>query len=462
MPNRTGARPTGARRRLPAAAAALVAACAAVGLPPARSQEPAGPAAPPRAAWRALPVPESENEYRCPVQGGATIGQGNFGGYSHQLTFAWDYTIPIGTPVVAARSGVVIASRTDSNIGGGDPRFEKDANEVRVKHSDGTIAVYGHLGKDASLVREGEFVLQGEIIATSGNSGFSTGPHLHYEVVKDDRTVSTSFADFTRTRGIPQEGDRHGPAAPPAVPQAAIAALKRLHRAAVVAETRGWPEIGLRILEDVPSGKNLGDYYYSRVIHSQRTAFRAAVEAEAARLTGAPVAAFADALLVKRFQVALKPVAETRPLLSTLAEKERTFPDPLKAAFAGAGGALTALVEGMVQECFDEIYTAGGKYMACHKAARGELREESLRCVRRLIDLYLNRAITELIRLKDEAERSLPEHHSVIRADGERVWKLCASLFGYMRDYFPDKKKDHDRDAKVVEYFYERIRKMTQ
>ncbi len=81
-----------------------------------------------------------------------------------------DVAGPIGTPIVAVQSGVVTYSRfNDGGYG----------NLVEITHPDGSLTLYAH--NDRLLVREGQRVSQGQQIAELGNTGFSTGPHLHFE-----------------------------------------------------------------------------------------------------------------------------------------------------------------------------------------------------------------------------------------------------------------------------------------
>ncbi len=82
-----------------------------------------------------------------------------------------DLTADIGTPVYAPADGVVELVRP-SNKGYG--------NMVKIQHAFGFGTIYAHL--DKFIVRNGEFVNKGQLIAWSGNTGLSTGPHLHYEV----------------------------------------------------------------------------------------------------------------------------------------------------------------------------------------------------------------------------------------------------------------------------------------
>ena len=90
----------------------------------------------------------------------------------------------IGTHVHAARGGVVVGSRDDSSIGGPDKKYEWDANYVLIKHDDGTYGHYVHLQKGGNRVKVGDIVKPGDWIGCSGNTGHTTGPHLHFAVFK--------------------------------------------------------------------------------------------------------------------------------------------------------------------------------------------------------------------------------------------------------------------------------------
>ena len=94
--------------------------------------------------------------------------------------------MPIGTDVVAALSGVVFDVASDNFRAGLD--FTHDgpaANVVRILHDDGTYAIYAHLNWNTIRVRPGQRVARGEYIANSGNTGYSSGPHLHFAVVRN-------------------------------------------------------------------------------------------------------------------------------------------------------------------------------------------------------------------------------------------------------------------------------------
>jgi murein DD-endopeptidase MepM/ murein hydrolase activator NlpD len=106
--------------------------------------------------------------------------------------YAVDFALPDGTPVYAAREGVVINARHDAFKGAIDPVLLDQANVVEILHDDGSIAVYAHLHWDSIRVRIGQHVKRGEYIANSGNTGFSSGPHLHFAVL-----VNSGFEDVS-------------------------------------------------------------------------------------------------------------------------------------------------------------------------------------------------------------------------------------------------------------------------
>jgi murein DD-endopeptidase MepM/ murein hydrolase activator NlpD len=99
--------------------------------------------------------------------------------------YAVDLALPDETPVYAARDGLVINLRHDSFRGSATPVMLDEANMIEILHDDGTIAVYAHLHWDSVRVHPRQRVMRGEYIADSGNTGFSTGPHLHFAVIRN-------------------------------------------------------------------------------------------------------------------------------------------------------------------------------------------------------------------------------------------------------------------------------------
>ncbi len=126
--------------------------------------------------------------YALPYTAGRSfeVTQGHHGGFSHTGAdeFAIDWKMPEGTPVLAARAGVIVAVKDDSEKGGPRRKFEDLANHVIIQHADGTMAHYCHFAPRTAQVRVGDEVAVGAALASSGNTGFSSGPHLHFAVFK--------------------------------------------------------------------------------------------------------------------------------------------------------------------------------------------------------------------------------------------------------------------------------------
>ncbi len=91
--------------------------------------------------------------------------------------------MPEGTEITAIRDGTVVAIKEDSNEGGpNEEQYVDKANYVWILHDDGSIANYLHLKKDGVLLNLGDKVKAKDVIALSGNTGYSTGPHLHLQL----------------------------------------------------------------------------------------------------------------------------------------------------------------------------------------------------------------------------------------------------------------------------------------
>jgi murein DD-endopeptidase MepM/ murein hydrolase activator NlpD len=140
--------------------------------------------------------------YALPYPPGKTyrVSQGFFGDFSHtgEFSHSIDWSMPIGSQVTAARAGEVVRLKSDSDEGGPDRKFFKRSNYVIVEHDDGTLGEYQHLRKDGVLVKLGQRVEVGDPIGLSGNTGFSSKPHLHFHVCvpvdsKDFRSVPIKF-----------------------------------------------------------------------------------------------------------------------------------------------------------------------------------------------------------------------------------------------------------------------------
>jgi hypothetical protein len=113
---------------------------------------------------------------------------------SHKGEYALDFKMKKGTKVCAARSGVVVAVREDSDKGGLKQEMLSEGNYIIIQHDDGSRANYWHLRKDGALVSAGDSIKQGQVIGLSGNTGYSAFAHLHFEVTAPGKgQVPTRF-----------------------------------------------------------------------------------------------------------------------------------------------------------------------------------------------------------------------------------------------------------------------------
>jgi murein DD-endopeptidase MepM/ murein hydrolase activator NlpD len=133
-------------------------------------------------------VHDDDYLYALPYASGRSyrVLQGYGSRFSHTglEAFAVDFDMPEGTPVHAARSGVVARVQESHSLGCWEDGCGRYANYVVVLHDDGTTGEYYHLQKNGALVEVGDHVNRGQIIGLSGNTGHTTMPHLHFAVYR--------------------------------------------------------------------------------------------------------------------------------------------------------------------------------------------------------------------------------------------------------------------------------------
>jgi murein DD-endopeptidase MepM/ murein hydrolase activator NlpD len=141
--------------------------------------------------------------YRYPWQGGVsyTVAQGNnnpSGSHNGSQAWAFDFKLPAGTQIRAARDGIVewlqegqtATYNPDLPTGPGNTPFpggslQNWGNAVRLRHSGGFTSWYFHIQTNGVLVKVNDEVKQGQVIALSDNTGRTSGPHLHFQVQAD-------------------------------------------------------------------------------------------------------------------------------------------------------------------------------------------------------------------------------------------------------------------------------------
>jgi len=147
------------------------------------------------ATWHHIPF-ERGHETR--------VTQGYHGQPSHTDTKAYsvDFQCDVGDRITASRAGIVWDIKEDSNEGCGDESCADQANFVILDHGDGTFSEYYHLQQYGALVEPGESVCAGQLIGLCGNTGFSTGAHLHFAVsdLTHQQTIPVRFHEIGAER----------------------------------------------------------------------------------------------------------------------------------------------------------------------------------------------------------------------------------------------------------------------
>ena len=142
---------------------------------------------------------DDEQLYRLPYASGKSyrVLQGYGSRFSHRglEQYAVDFNMSVGTPVHAARAGVVARIEETNDKGCWDDGCGAFANYIVILHNDGTTGEYYHLAQNGALVEVGDNVVAGEKIALSGNTGHTTMPHLHFAVYR--------AAEWGNTQSIP-------------------------------------------------------------------------------------------------------------------------------------------------------------------------------------------------------------------------------------------------------------------
>lgn len=139
-------------------------------------------------------------EYDLPFQRNKDfiLYQGYNGIISHVNDNSLDFKMDEGTEVTAAREGVVVKVVENNTESCPSEECKKFNNYIIIYHSDGTFANYVHLKNNGSIVEPGDVVKKGDLIGYSGNTGYSSGPHLHFscfilESIEKVRTIKTKF-----------------------------------------------------------------------------------------------------------------------------------------------------------------------------------------------------------------------------------------------------------------------------
>ena len=126
---------------------------------------------------------KSKNKYFYPVDiSKFKINYKDSPAHKGRLKYSVDFIVPQGTPVYAAAKGEIVWIRNNSKKGGPFKKYWLKGNRIVIKHKNKEYTAYEHLKYKSSLVKLGDNVKKGQLIAYSGNTGYSFCPHLHFEV----------------------------------------------------------------------------------------------------------------------------------------------------------------------------------------------------------------------------------------------------------------------------------------
>lgn len=131
---------------------------------------------------------ESNNFYNLPLPENTNVGHIVINNPAHTGNFrgAIDFQVPVGTPIIAAQDGVVVAVVNNYDKYGLTEEFAHFLNEIVIEHNNSEFSQVAHLAKDSALVKPGDKVTRGQTIAQTGLSGWMTEPHLHFFVFTYD------------------------------------------------------------------------------------------------------------------------------------------------------------------------------------------------------------------------------------------------------------------------------------
>ena len=122
--------------------------------------------------------------YALPYEEGKSfrVIQGYFSRFTHKERAALDFNMKRGTNITAAREGLVIRVKEDGNRGGLNKKYRPFGNNIVIQHADGSRAGYWHLQQNGAVVTVGDSIKKGQLIGSSGKTGYAAIPHLHFLV----------------------------------------------------------------------------------------------------------------------------------------------------------------------------------------------------------------------------------------------------------------------------------------
>ena len=369
--------------------------------------------------------------WTSPVLDGASISQGNEGARTHthpQSRYAFDYQLAEGSPVVAARDGIVSEVVDHHTLGGAEKRFENMANRVVLRHADGTRSVYVHLMPGGARVRVGEHVIRAELVGYSGDTGYSSGPHLHFAVVdKEGTSVPVHFDDFDRNQGVPNQGDHHGPAPEPEIPQKDIDSIRARLRAAAYAERMGWPGVGMLVIGTHRPRRAQAELPLNVELAEAQARCARALLALSQQVQDTPAPDAQLLLRLVRAEVALDLSKAPRALRDELHAARRALAGAAVKQASGLKNAASRIVKAMAKEC-EEDDGAAKAYGTLLQHGQEPIRALAQTRFDALVEQVLISYEADVARLKQSARDAGPQHGRTLLRYAEETLELHRDL----------------------------------
>lgn len=353
--------------------------------------------------------------------------------------YAWDFSVPVGSPIVASRSGVVHKVKSDSYRGGADRKWLNDGNSVVIDHLDGSFTLYLHLTPGVT-VRVGEYVIQGQVIGAAGWTGYAQVPHLHYTAQQEDGvSVASSFVDIKQNEGIPRQGNQIRPARNPAVPQELLDRYLNAWRACKEAERLGLPDLALAFATSVPK-RSKHDYFYHAVLSRRAAVHRQSIVDQAAALFNdkEPDGSNACELLLLQITLSQSKDRSLKKLASSLRETLKTYPESTRKSWQNAEKPLTELIAAWRAECKEQPRDALNHYIRAFAKPGAAARNFVQQSFSRFAKERSAVVIRELSSLAAEVDETPKEYRPQLRDAAAALWPTHDLLLDVWERRVPD------------------------
>ncbi|MFH2002258.1 MAG: M23 family metallopeptidase, partial [Planctomycetota bacterium] len=376
---------------------------------------------------------------------------------------AWDYDVPQGSIVVAARPGVVIRIWNHSIIGGSDKdRFLEYGNFILIDHLDGTFAQYYHLAKDSFTVQSGEYVLQGEPIAASGDTGYVLGPHLHYAVFDKatNNCIPIRFFDFKKNNGVPCTGDRVLAASPSKIPIELIRKSKQALHASLRAEGMALIDLAWQYAIEMQRHERYAGYYYIRVLQARASRLHEELLQRIERLTRLDLPTLEDRAEASRYISTLDPVRDWKIkwVLYNLKKKIATWQESDTARWQEQDAAMDTWIQSIRLECAGEMQAAAFSYIETLTTCQGPIRERALSRLQNMIIKAHADLKFDLSLCAEGIKIATPQQLPRVRDYAQSLWSRYRPLLLAWAVYFPE---DRKRARQALELARKQIEQIT-